>query len=270
MPTIPIENLDDHRIDVYRSLKNTNLTRYSGLFIAEGRRVIERLFASGYAVESVLVSDRKLEQIAPLVPADVPVYMLPIALARQLVGYNFHSGVVACARRKPAPSLESIVSKGNAPTTLVVCPNVNDPDNLGSIIRIASALGVDAMLLGTGCADPLSRRVSRLSMGSCYRLPIIECADLEADLAGLARDWSFQLVATVLDKDAEALDCASRPHRLALLFGNEAHGLDPRFRALCHRFVAIPMQEGTDSLNVAVAAGIILYHFMRHTGGEAP
>jgi len=268
MPRLPIDSLDDPRLDVYRNLTSTNLTRWSGRFIAEGRRVVLRLLASDFEVESVLVSDRRERAMTPHVPPETPFYVLPLPLAQKLVGFNFHSGVLACGQRKPNLPLPELADNGGRPLTLVVCPNVNDPDNLGSIIRTGATLGVDALLLGRGCADPFSRRVSRLSMGHIYRLPIIECDDLHRDLQRLRDDWQVELMATVAGGDAEILDDAVRPERFALLFGNEAHGLEPEFLQLCRRRITIPMRDAGDSLNVSISAAIVLYHFTRSSRAQ--
>jgi tRNA G18 (ribose-2'-O)-methylase SpoU len=268
MPRFAIQYLDDPRLEVFRHLKSTNLTRWSGLFIAEGRRVVERLLASDFEVESLLVSDEREQQIAPLVSPETPLYVLPIAMARELVGYNFHTGVLACGRRPPARRLSDVVDNENKPLTLVVCPDVNDPDNLGSIIRSSSALGVDGLLLGNGCADPYSRRVSRLSMGHVYRLPFVESHDLHHDLLSLRDNWNVELAATVIEPGAEPLNSAARSSRFALLLGNEAHGLAPEWVQLCQRRITIPMRETGDSLNVSVSAAIFLYHFTRSANQE--
>ena len=145
--------------------------------------------------------------------------------------------------------------------TVVICPNCDNPENLGAIIRIGAAFGIDALLLGRGCCDPFSRRVLRVSMGAALRLPILESPDLERDARRLRDEWQVELIATVLDNTAEPLAQATKPIRLGLLLGNEADGLDARWQALCDRRLTIPMQAGTDSLNVAIAAGIFLHHF---------
>ena len=145
--------------------------------------------------------------------------------------------------------------------TVVICPNCDNPENLGAIIRIGAAFGIDALILGRGCCDPFSRRVLRVSMGAALRLPILESPDLERDVRRLRDEWQVELIATVLDDTAEPLAHATKPLRLGLLFGNEADGLDERWLELCDRRLTIPMQEGTDSLNVAIAAGIFLHYF---------
>jgi tRNA G18 (ribose-2'-O)-methylase SpoU len=264
MPRIAIDSLDDPRIEPYRHLTTTNLTRWSGRFIAEGKRVVERLLDSDFPVESVLLSERREAELFTQFPAMLPVYVLPQKLAEGLLGYNFHSGVLACGIRKPPPDLSSRLDgavRAGDRVTLVVCPNINDPENLGALVRLGAAFAVDALLLGRGSADPFSRRVLRVSMGTAFRLPILECSDLHAALVRLRDQLNVQLAATVLDESAERLAAAHRPQRLALLFGNEAEGLDRRWIELCDRRITIPMQGSADSLNVAVAAGIILHHF---------
>jgi len=92
-------------------------------------------------------------------------------------------------------------------------------------------------------------------------VPIVRCEDLYTDLARLRDRWGVQLIATVLSDDAEPIQQAARPDRIALLFGGEGYGLDEQWVRLCDRKVTIPMKLGTDSLNVAISAGVFLYHF---------
>ena len=146
--------------------------------------------------------------------------------------------------------------------TLIVCPEVADGANLGSIFRIAAAFGVDGVVLGEQCCDPFSRRCLRVSMGGVLRAPLVESSDLTADLTDLKRRWHVELLAAVLDETAEPLDRLRRPSRVGLVFGSESVGLADRWLAICDRRVTIPMQPGTDSLNLAVAAGIFVYHMM--------
>lgn len=280
MPLIPIESLDDPRLDVYRDVKAVRHPRWRGRFVAEGSRLVKRLLASDFTIESVMISEGRYEEFQQWLPAEVPVYELPRAMAADLVGYNFHCGAMACALRKPSMQIDDIAKRFGEQTTLIVCPDVNDPENIGTLIRLGSAFGIDAILLGTACADPFSRRVLRVSMGNALTLPIIQSRDLRADLLRLKSEWNVELAATVVETldptdegtqqsenkaalaktHVETLAHTARRPRLALLFGNEAHGLGPEWLDLCDRRLTIPMQDA-DSLNVAVAAGIFLYHF---------
>ncbi len=267
MSRIFIDSLEDPRVRMYRDLKTSNFLRDEKLFIAEGIRLVERLLASDYRVQSVLVSERRVEEWAEQIPVDVPLYVLPQQLGEQLTGFNFHVGVLACGHRKPPLSLDDLLPKSEPPTaapsrTLAICPNCDNPENLGTIIRIGAAFGIDGLLLSReGCCDPFSRRVLRVSMGTAFQLPIIESPDLARDVQRLRDEWQFELIASVLDESAEPLSRAARGQRVGILVGNEAAGLDEQWRGLCSRHVTIPMSGGTDSLNVAIAAGIFLHHF---------
>lgn len=261
MTLIHVESINDPRLEVYRQLKGSNRTRYLNRFIAEGKRVVQRLLESEYEADSVLLTDKRVSQLGHTYPVDLPVYVVPHAEARQLVGYAFHTGVLGCGIRKASPDIDEITAAAGKRATFVACPNVQDPDNIGALIRIASAFGATAVLLGQDCPDAFSRRNLRVSMGNVLRLPIITCGDLSQTLRHLQSSWGAEVVATVLDDEAESLEQVQRSDRMVILFGNEAHGLDPEWVQLCDRKVMIPMQGGTDSLNVSVSAGIFLYHF---------
>jgi tRNA G18 (ribose-2'-O)-methylase SpoU len=180
-----------------------------------------------------------------------------------VLGYKFHSGVVACGRRKPRATIDQVVPRDRPRLTLVACPDISNVENIGSIIRLCAGFGVDALILGERSHDPFWRQSVRVSMGTIFSLPIVHTDDLRRDLRRLREEWGVELAATVLDETAEPLNRATRPARFGLLFGNEAQGLDATHVATCDRRVTIPMKLGTDSLNVAIAAGIFLYHFTR-------
>jgi tRNA G18 (ribose-2'-O)-methylase SpoU len=260
MPRIAVTDINDPRLAPYRELNQRNLTRHSGLFVAEGDKVVERLIASRFPVASLLAEPAFAERYEPQLPAETPILVASRELLEQTIGFNFHRGVLACGWRLPGPTADEIAGSGRARSTVVVLPDVQDPTNLGSIIRSAAALGADAVLLGGKCADPLSRRVLRVSMGAALHLPVSESRDLAADLARLA-GAGYELVATVLDPGAEPLEGVACPDKLALLLGSEGHGLEVEWQRLCARRVTIPMQPGIDSLNVSVAAAVFLHHF---------
>lgn len=263
MPIIPIDSIDDSRVEAYRNLKLKNLQRGGQFFIAEGKKVVERLLESDFQTASVFVSRRRVEEWESKVPADVPLYVADQDVMSHLVGFDFHVGVVGCGIRRPSPSVEQLLNRDARRMTLVACPGCDNPENLGAIVRIGAAFGIDALLLGTGCCDPFARRVIRVSMGTAFKLPILESRDLARDLNGLVNEWQFELAATVLDEDAERLDTAGRGPRLCILMGNEDTGLGNTWTGLCHRRLTIPMRRSIDSLNVAVTAGIVLHHFTR-------
>jgi tRNA G18 (ribose-2'-O)-methylase SpoU len=263
MPHIPITDLADSRLDPYRDLTTKNLTRKSGLFIAEGEKVVERLIASDFGVASLLVEPDLVPRFASKLSPETPLYVVSREQMVAIAGFHFHRGVLACGARKPLDAWRTQLPPLDRPATIVVCPDVQDPTNLGSILRSSAAFGADAVLAGPLTADPFSRRVLRVSMGAAFRVPIGECDDLARGLEWLRDEQGFELVGTVCDPAAEDLARFCRPPRVALLFGSEGHGLGQEWIDLCGRKVTIPMSGATDSLNVSVAAAVTLYQITR-------
>ncbi len=256
-----IESIDDPRIAAYRELKDRELARHGERFIAGGEHLVRRLIASDFPVASVFLSERRVAELGPLVPEGVPVYVAADGLMHEVIGYTFHSGVIGCGRRKAAPTLEEVMGRAGGRAMLVICPEIANAENMGATIRISAAFGVDAMVLGERSCDPFWRQSVRVSMGAVFSLPIVRSRSILEDLHRLRERWGVELFATVLDGDAERLAGVKRRGRAALLFGNEAQGLGAEIVAACDRRVIVPMRLGTDSLNVAVSAGIFLYHF---------
>jgi tRNA G18 (ribose-2'-O)-methylase SpoU len=277
MPIVRIDDVTDERLAVYQEVRQTNLTRWSGRFIAEGWRVVERLIASDLEVESVLISERRGEEFGPFfdrLAPEVPVYLVEQKAAEGLVGYNFHAGVLACGKRPGNATLEELVEGRRAllgkPAVphesqtggrLVWCPGLNSPENLGTIMRLAAAFGVSGVLVGPGAPDPFSRRVVRTSMGNLFSLQVREVANAVQEIEWLKREAGYQVYATVLSEKAVDLDQVDPSARSLLVFGNEAEGLSEQYRKLADVEMVIPMAEGVDSLNVSHAASICLYHF---------
>lgn len=260
-----ITDLDDPRIAVYRALKATNLTRGLGQFVVEGEKLVMRLLASRFPLVSILATDRYISHFEQPLPEGVPVYEIPFEQIHAIVGFPFHRGVLACAQRIAWPSVDEILRQGNGRCTLAVSPRLSDPENLGAIARIGDVFGIDAILVGPSCPDPLSRRVLRVSMGSALRLPVIVPDRLEETASRLASAFGVEFWAAVAEPLAESFDQLSRPDRLALVLGDEDRGVDPDWLARCQRSITIPMRPGAGSLNVSVAAGILLYHLTKNT-----
>lgn len=262
MAKISIRSFDDPRLDPYRQLKHREPGEHHDLFVTEGRWLVQRLVRSGYPVHSVLVDEANLGSILTFLPPDVDVFCVPNAWVSRIVGFNFHRGVLACGQRLRALPLRAALARHGCPHTVVVAAGIADPTNLGGVLRNAAAFGVPLVLLGTGCADPLARRVIRVSMGNVLYLTTVVSADLSADLRVLD-EFAYERMATVLDSDAEPLPDARRSDRLAIVFGGEGYGIRADLLGLCGRKVTLPMQLGTDSLNVASASAIFLYDLVQ-------
>lgn len=268
MPRIELESLDDPRLAPFRDLKKSNLTRWSGKFIAEGEKLARRLLASPYPVISMLVDRRYADEWTRLARPETHVYVAQDGDVERIVGFNFHRGVLALGQRPPDATLCEWLASAGPAATIVLLAEIHDPGNLGVILRTASALGLKNVMLGPATPDPFSRRVSRTSMGATFALSLYRSNDLLGDLRWLQREGNRELVATTLDPLAEPLRDLPRGDRQegpapkrVIVFGCEGHGLPENIQITCDRRVTIPMAPGVDSLNVAVAAGIILNHF---------
>lgn len=258
MPLIPVSDLQDARLEPFRHLKRTNQTRWQEIFIAEGEKLVERMLDSHTEIVSILAADTYVERIVSRVPCEIPIYVIPAGDVDELIGFEFHRGVLACGRRPENPPLHSLWANRVDPITLVLCPEIRDPENLGSMLRISAAFGVHGVILGADCTDPFSRRVLRVSMGTLFRLPLVRTTDWGETLGAL-RSAGFEVAATILDPAAESLAQATRTDRLAVAFGSEGFGLPADFVSQCDRKLTIQMADGVDSLNVAVATGIFLH-----------
>lgn len=250
---------DDPRFEPYSHLADHAWLRGRGLFVAEGRLVLQRLVALGrFSLVSVLVNEAALRALHGLLAdLDAPVLVSSDATLRSVTGFNFHRGCVALAVRPAATPPDALRSAGR----LVALEGVGNPDNVGGIFRTAAALGAGGILLGPGTGDPLYRKAIRTSMAAALSMPFTEIAEWPAGLNAL-REHGFRLVA--LTPQAEAVPLAQFAagvgpgERLVLLLGSEGGGLDPRTLALADARVRIPLAPGVDSLNVVVAAGIAL------------
>ncbi|MGB0438386.1 MAG: TrmH family RNA methyltransferase, partial [Mycobacterium sp.] len=164
----------------------------------------------------------------------------------------------ASASRAPDLTVPQILEGA---TTVAVLEGVNDHENLGSVFRNSAGLGVDAVLFGSGCADPLYRRAVRVSMGHALLVPFARAKAWPDDLK-LLQEAKFRVLAMTPDPKAPALAHAMAGfagQRVAILVGAEGPGLLERTMRLSNARVRIPMSGGTDSLNVATAAALAFY-----------
>lgn len=261
MPPEHIHSADDPRLIPFRELPaRDRLIRDKQHFIAEGEIVVRRLLESDFQIASLLAIAPAAERLSTLVPSHVPVYVASEPVICQTVGYRFHLGVVARAWRKSPAPVDEVIDWARPVVTIVAASAVAKPDNVGAIIRAAAAFKASAVLLDQRCADPFSRRVLRVSMGNGFKLPVVQSDDLASDLHRLQAAFHCSVAATLLDHTATPLPQFSRANRQVLLLGSEGEGLPQNLIRLCDRKIIIPMTAGVDSLNVAMAAGIILYH----------
>jgi tRNA G18 (ribose-2'-O)-methylase SpoU len=265
----PIDDPADPRLADYRDIRDPHLRLRHGLFIAESREVIRRLFACGrFRPRSVLLTPAALAGLRDLLETadpEVRILLVPHDLVRGVVGFNFHRGCLAVGERGAGPSPASLLDPPGR-RLLLVLDEVTNPDNVGAVFRNAMAFGVDGVLLSPGSADPLYRKAIRVSIGASLSVPFARLRDWPEELKAL-REGGYTLMA--LTPRAAAIDIVDLgttqpvPERLALLLGAEGTGLSSAARAAADCEVRIRMSPGADSLNVATACGIALHRLAR-------
>ncbi len=226
--------------------------------IAEGVVVVRRLIHSPYPVRSLLGVPRRLAELATdLAGLDAPAYQTDVDTMATVVGFHLNRGVLAVADRAPVPDVAALARRA---WVLAVLEGVNDHENLGALFRNAAALGVDGVLLGPRCADPLYRRSVRVSMGHVLRVPFATLPGVWPGSLDVLRGAGLRVAALTPHADAMAVAAAGLAGaRVALLLGAEGSGLTVAALTAADVAVRIPMASGVDSLNVATAAAVVFH-----------
>lgn len=257
---IEITGLKDSRVADYARVGDAQWLLQRGLFVAEGRLVVRRLFEVGtLAVCSVLITPAAHAALVDILEgASCPIYLCEQALMNQLAGFNFHRGCLALGER-PRPI--DPASRFQSAHRLLALEGVGNPDNIGGLFRVAAAFGVDGILLDRPSGDPLYRKAIRTSMGSAFRVPFAKTDTWLDALAG-ARAAGAEIVALTPDASVTSLSDyvsgRSPDRRLILMVGTEGPGLSRDAMSVATTAVRIPIAQEVDSLNVVVAAGIAL------------
>lgn len=265
MPVHRLSDLTSNRLDPYRHLRTTNLTRVSGRFIAESKTLVQRLVASGIAIDSFLIDESYLDEAIGWLPPEIDLFSIPGPYVSELIGFDFHRGYLACGMRPDFHRVERKTFELTSNWLGAMLVGLQDPENMGSIFRTCAALGISDVLIGPECVDPFARRVLRVSMGNAFKLRFFEALD-PITAMGLCSGIGIESIAACLSETSEELRQFRRNGPALVVFGNEAHGLPLEIRNAATRCVRIDMALGTDSLNVSVAAGIILHDLRRVCG----
>jgi tRNA G18 (ribose-2'-O)-methylase SpoU len=259
---ITLDDPADPRADDYRDLtaadRRPDRPGGRGLVIAEGVVVVRRMLDSPFPVRSVLGVPRRLDELADdLAGLDVPAYATDAATMAAVVGFHLNRGVLAVADRAVSPDAPALLRDARL---VAVLEGVNDHENLGALFRNAAALGVDAVLLGPRCSDPLYRRSVRVSMGHVLRVPFAELPGPWPESLDVLRAAGMRVAALTPAADAVPLTASGlRGERVAVLLGAEGPGLSADALAAADVRVRIPMANGVDSLNVATAAAVAFH-----------
>ena len=269
-PVLNAAEFDAPALSPYRTMRWQEPQRQQGIFVAEGEKVVRRLLESDLEVVSLLLPAKWYEQYAELLAkrpeAEIPVFAAEKEVLEKLTGYSFYQGVLAVGRVPKKLTVEDVLGmKQRTPRLLVVLDSVSNAPNMGGLIRNCVGFGADALVVGETCCSPWLRRSVRSSMGTIFKLPIVEAVKLPESIEVMKRG-GIRIIAAHAHAEEKSLTQIDFRADCAVVLGSEGHGISKEVLALCDDEVVIPMQNQVDSLNVGTAGAIFLYEVSRQRG----
>lgn len=249
---------ENSAVKLFRKLsQSARARREAGKFTVEGLRLCSELVRCSVEIEQLFISETLFEKGAPelsgLINCAKHTVMISPGIAEWMGDTKTPQGVF-CICLLPKEKTFHTAEK----ECYLLLDHLQDPGNLGSIIRSADAFGAAGLILSPDMADPYSPRVLRAAMGSVFRLPICFSEDLCAEIEKL-RQRGVKTYASVLSDDSVTLQKVERHEKVAVVIGNEGNGVCEQVRAVCDGMLHIPMCGQTESLNAAAAAAVILW-----------
>jgi len=246
-----------------KSLKNRKFREEKKLFFIEGIKITEEALKENAEIVRILVSEEFVsrEDSAPLMQRIESVgykcFIIPAKLYREISDTETPQGIMAVVKVKHFGIDEIIREK----SSLVILDTIQDPGNMGTIIRTADAAGFDGMIISKGCVDIYNPKVIRATMGSVFRMPFNFSEDL-TDTIKVLKSKNIRVIAAHLKGDKNYFELDMKGN-IAVIIGNEANGIRDDVSALADDLVRIPMAGRTESLNASVAAGLLIYEVLR-------
>ena len=254
-----ISSLKNPLIQAVKALQHKTARDETGMFLCEGEHMVgEAIAYDSKQVTAVFVDEARTDAYANLLAAvkegKSPIYAVPEHVLAALSQVKTPQGIAATVYK---PRYAELAQLGNR---LVLLENVQDPGNVGTIVRSADAAGFDGCVLTPGCADAFSPKVLRATMGSIFRVPLAQMPDAPEAARALTA-LGYAVIATALDGD-DFYTRKALQAKVCLMIGNEGAGITPQAKvAATHRY-SLPMRGGAESLNAAVAAAIFMYELV--------
>lgn len=243
------------------SLKQKKFRDSENKFVIEGLHLIEEAVGSNYyynKLEKIYISEAFIKEKASksIKFAGVPIEEIPARQFEKISETQSPQGILAVAEK-----FHHKASGYTGEETILVLDDINDPGNLGTIIRTAWWFNIDSILLSKNSAEIYNSKVVRASQGALFNIPVYENIDLSSELAKL-EEKGFDIFLTDLKADKTLPENSFKPGGSVFVFGNEAHGINPALTSGAnYKRIKIPSYSDCESLNVAISAGIILYQY---------
>lgn len=259
-----LSSLKNPAVQATRALDSARERARQGAFLLDGEHMVgEALHMCPERVTALFVDDSRADAYAALVslvPESAEVYAVPTHVLAAISQVKTPQGVAAVCRMPRPKPLNELGEK------LVLLENVQDPGNVGTVLRTLDAAGFDGCIFTPGCADPYGPKTLRATMGSVFRVPMCTVPSA-AEAVHMLNAQGYATIGAALDGEP-FYERGKLPGKLCVLIGNEGAGLMPETQAACSNRYKLPMRGGAESLNAAVAAAIFMYELMNHEGGQ--
>jgi len=263
-----IDNFDIPELQPYRTMRRQMEHRFQNIFVAEGEKVVRRLLESHFEVVSVLLPEKWFVDLEPILrdrPENIQVFVAPKQLLETLTGFSMYQGLLAVGKVPPQPSLEDILQRSPRPWLLATVDGLSSAQNIGALVRNCAGFGAHAFITAGNSSSPFLRRAIRASMGTIFKMPVLETDGL-LPMVHRLKAAGLRCVAAH-PHTGRRIEQATLSGDACIIFGSEGYGISPEVLAACDESAAIPMAGSVDSLNVASAAAVFLYEACRQRAG---
>ncbi|MBR2220478.1 MAG: RNA methyltransferase [Phascolarctobacterium sp.] len=255
-----VTGLQNPVVKAAAELKQKKYRTQNGLYLAEGLRTAEEAVAYK-AVETLFYvatdDERTMRLLEDAAAQNIKLVCVSENVMKKIADTETPQGIIAVCKMRQ-PKLENLLASGKM---LLVLDRVGDPGNIGTMLRTADAAGIGGLVLLKGCADIYAPKTVRSSMGSLFHIPVLSGVS-EQEFVSAAKKAGYDLLVTCLD-GADNLYKADLSGRIAFVMGNEAGGVSESLLEKADKRVYIPMAGRAESLNVAMAAGIVMFEALR-------
>lgn len=258
-----IKSKDNQKIKLVRSLDNKKVRDLQGLYVIENIKLIEEALKENIIFQFVFLSESLANKtdVEKLIKAfnekKIEYHLIENNLFKEVSNTVNSQGIIGIAK-KPKNDIEAIIKKNNF---IVFCDKLQDPGNLGTIIRTADAFGPCAVVLSPSCVDAYNDKTVRACAGAIFRVPIVEIENSLGFIKDL-KGQEFSIISTVVNSD-KSFDDINNPKKICLIIGNEGNGVSNELKEASDECITIKMTGQTESLNASIAAAISIYEIRK-------
>ena len=251
-----VQNITHPDLQIYHELRESAF-RDDGSFIADSPKVVNLILESGLEIKSILATEEYYEEFGSLVALreGVKCYVASKEEMSKIVGHKIHHNAMLHGIRPRGATLDSL-NDG-----VLLLDGITSAENVGSIVRSCAAFGVDSLVIANETPHPFNRRALRVSMGYAHRIRTYVHRDIKKSIVAF-RERGYRVYAAEVSPDATMLSSLKSTQKWVLIMGHEGRGISTDILELCDEVVSIEMQEGVKSLNVGVAAALLMYAFI--------